>query len=119
MLLWLSRVDLLVLRTRQGWAARVRASSYEVTRQLVGVGSGTAGESLEGQPDGGSRFVGQAVPERGASVGGRVEVRVDLPGDVTLQTADDLHLGLALRESPFDVDAGAGVGAHAGDDDPP
>jgi hypothetical protein len=63
--------------------------------------------------------VGQAVPEMAASVGGRSEVAVVLPGDVTLQTADDLHLREPFFGTPVDIDAGAGVRAHAGDHDPP
>ena len=48
-----------------------------------------------------SRLVGQAVPEMVASVGGPEEVVVDLPGDVTLQAANDLALGLAFFEAPL------------------
>ena len=55
---------------------------------------------------GDSRIVGQAVPEVTASVCGPKEVVVDLPGDVTLQAADDLGLGLAFFEATFDVDLG-------------
>jgi hypothetical protein len=58
---------------------------------------------------GGSRLVGQAVPEMAASVGGRSEVAVDLAGDVTLQGADDFHLRVAFFGAPLDIDAGAGI----------
>ena len=68
---------------------------------------------------GDSRFVGQAVPEMVASVSGPEEVVVDLAGDVTLQAADDLGLGLAFFEASFDVDLGGLMGAEAGEDDSP
>ena len=55
----------------------------------------------------------------GALAGGRAEVGVDLPGDVTLQAADDLGLGFPFFGAPFDVGAGGRVGAHPGDYDPP
>ena len=71
----------------------VRASSYEVTWQQVRTGSGTAGESFEGQHECGSRLAGQAAPEVGASAGRGAEVAVNLAGDVTLEAADDLFPG--------------------------
>ena len=63
---------------------------------------------------GDSRFVGQAVPDMVALVGGPEEVVVDLPGDVTLQAADDPGLGFALFDAPLDVELGGRVGAEAG-----
>ena len=49
----------------------------------------------------------------------RRDVGVDLAGDVALEHPDDLFLGAAFFAAPFDVDEGAGVGAHAGDHDVP
>src|SRR5712692_5356306 len=42
---------------------------------------------------------------------------VDLAGDVALQAADDLALGLALAGAPRDVLSGRLVPAHADEDD--
>jgi len=80
---------------------------------------GTADESFAGQQVRGSRISGQAVPGVWASAGVRAQVRVDLTGDVPLQAADDLGLGLSFFSAAFDVGAGGGVGAHAGEHDPP
>ena len=44
---------------------------------------------------------------------------VDLPGDITLQAADDLGLGFAFLETAFDVDLGGQVRAEAGEHDAP
>ena len=83
------------------------------------MGPGTADESFEGQQGCGSRLAGQAVPGAGASVSGGAELGIDLAGDVTLETADDLCLRLALGGAALDVGAGRGMGAHPGDHDPP
>jgi hypothetical protein len=80
---------------------------------------GTAGGSFEGQQVRGSRILGQAVPGVCGSVGSRAQVGVDLAGDVTLQAADDLGLGLSFFGAPFDVGAGGHVRAHPGEHDPP
>jgi hypothetical protein len=42
---------------------------------------------------------------------------VDLPGEVALQTADDLSLALSFRGAPRDVLLGATVWAHPGQTD--
>ncbi len=42
-----------------------------------------------------------------------------LAGDVALEDADDLALGEAFLDAALHVAAGAGVAAHAGDDDAP
>ena len=44
-----------------------------------------------------------------ALAAGRAQVRVDLAGDVTLQAADDLGLGLSFFGAAFDVGAGGRV----------
>ena len=44
---------------------------------------------------------------------------VDLPGDVSLQAADDLGLGLPFAGAALDVGAGGRVRAHTGEHDPP
>ena len=80
---------------------------------------GTADESFEGQqvrqPN-----IGSGRPRSSpASAGGRAEVRVDLPGDVALQAADDLGLGLSFAGAAFDVGAGGRVRTHPGEHDPP
>ena len=68
---------------------------------------------------GDSRFVGQTVPEKGASVRRPEEVVVDLPGDVTLQAAHDLWFSFAFFEASFDVGLGRQVVAHSGENDAP
>ncbi len=45
------------------------------------------------------------------------ELSEELAGDVALQAADDLAVGLAFGSSSFDVGAGGGVGAESGDHD--
>ena len=80
---------------------------------------GTADGSFEGQRVRGSRILGQAVPGVYGSVGGRAQVGVDLAGDVALQAADDLGLGLSFFGAAFDVGAGGRVRPHAGEHDPP
>ena len=80
---------------------------------------GTAGESFAGRQVRGSRIPGQAVPRVCGSVAGGVQVRIDLTGDVTLQAADDLGLGLSFFGAAFDVGAGGRVRAHPGEHDPP
>jgi hypothetical protein len=80
---------------------------------------GTAGESFAGQQVRGSRILGQAVPGVCGSAGGRAQVGVYLAGGVALQAADDLGLGLSFFRAALDVGAGGGVGAHAGEHDPP
>ena len=67
----------------------------------------------------GSRISGQAVPGVYGSVSGRAQVRVDLAGDVALEAADDLGLGLSFFGAAFDVGAGGRVRSHAGEHDPP
>src|SRR5215211_1681894 len=42
---------------------------------------------------------------------------VDLPGEVALETADDLSLALAFRGAPCDVLLGATISAHPGHTD--
>ncbi len=44
------------------------------------------------------------------------QAAIDLPGEVALETAHDLGLGLALGSAPGDVDLGGFVPVHAGDD---
>ena len=47
------------------------------------------------------------------------EVAVDLAGDVALEDTHDLGLGEPLAAAAGDVGAGARLGAHAGEHDPP
>jgi hypothetical protein len=42
----------------------------------------------------------------------------DLAGDVTLEAANDLRLGLALGRTALDVSTGSRVRAHPGEHDP-
>ena len=53
------------------------------------------------------------------SSGDGSEVVVDLACDVALEDADDLFLRQAFFDAPFDIGAGARLGAHASDDDVP
>ena len=65
-------------------------------------------QSLAGQQVRGSRISGQAVPELWALAAGRAEVGIDLPGDITLQAADDLGLGFPFRRAALGVARVAG-----------
>ena len=47
------------------------------------------------------------------------QVAIDLTGDVALQDADDLLLGLSLPDSTFEVELGLGVVCDADHDDAP
>lgn len=68
------------LRTRQGWATRVRASSYEVHQQWGMLGDG---RQIHFRPAAAAVKTRVRPPrERWASVAGGAEVRVDLAGDV-------------------------------------
>jgi hypothetical protein len=49
-------------------------------------------------------------------LGGGVKAAVDLAGEVALEASADLSEGASFGASAFDVGAGAGVHAHAGDD---
>ena len=51
--------------------------------------------------------------------GGRAQLAVDLAGDVTLEAADDLRLGLSFGGAALGVGAGGRVRAQAGEHDPP
>jgi hypothetical protein len=73
---------------------------------------GTADESLAGQQVRGSRLRSGRPRGFWASAGGRAEVAVDLAGDVTLQAADDLRLGLSFGRAALGVGAGGRVRAH-------
>jgi hypothetical protein len=66
------------------------------SRPAIRFGPGTVDESFEGQHGCGSRIVGQAVPGVWGLARVWAEVRIDLAGDVTLQTADCLFLGHAF-----------------------
>src|SRR5450755_84901 len=99
---------------RSGW----RASSYDVT------------PSRSDGPRDGRRIVsrparmrqpirGSGRPRECASARGGAKAGVGLAGDVTLEAADDLRLGLTFGCAAFDVGAGGRVGAHAGEDDAP
>ncbi len=96
-----------------------RASSYQVTPGRLGLGPGTAGESFAGQQVRVSRISGQAAPGLRALPGGQAQLAVDLAGDVTLEAADGLCLGLAFGGTALGVGAGGRVGAQAGEYDPP
>ena len=75
-----------------------RAGFYQVTKfSSFGKGPGAAGGSFEGQHVCGSRLAGQAAP---GACGSAAQVGVDLAGDVALEAADDLFLGLALGGAP-------------------
>lgn len=52
-------------------------------------------------------------------MGGGEEVVVGLPGDVTLQAADDLGLGLGFLEAPLEVGLGGLMRPETGEHDPP
>ena len=95
-------------------------SSYEVTPSRSEVEAGD-GRRIVRRPAGSRQpNIGSGRP-RGlwASAGGRAQVGVDLAGDVTLQAADDLGLGLSFFGAALDVGAGGRVRAHAGEHDPP
>ena len=95
------------------WSAAARPPgtqfSCQVTLSRSVVTPGTADESFAGQQVRGSRFSGQAVPGVYGSAGGRAQVGVYLTGDVALQAADDLGLGLSFFCAALDVGAGGRV----------
>ena len=73
------------------------------------------GEARSAEAVSGSRLAGQGVP---GDFGRQPAARRWLgyrPGDVTLQAADDLCLGLSFFRAAFDVGAGGGVRAHPGE----
>jgi hypothetical protein len=78
---------------------------------------GTAGESFEGQQVAAAEY--RIRPSRSfrALAGGRAEVAVDLAGDVTLQAADDLRLGLSFGRTARH--RRGWVRAQPGEHDPP
>jgi len=81
---------------------------------------GTADESFEGQQGfAAAEYRVRPSPGSAGSVAGRAQVRIDLAGDVALQAADDLGLGLSFFRAAFDVGAGGRVRSHAGEHDPP
>ena len=80
---------------------------------------GTADGSFAGQQVRGSRISGQAAPGAWVLPGGRAQLAVDLAGDVALEAADDLRLGLAFGRAALGVGAGGRVRAQAGEHDPP
>src|SRR5512140_1510211 len=96
-----------------------RASSYEVTSSR----SGEAGDGrrIVRRPAGSRQpIIGSGRPRSfRALAGGRAEVAVDLAGDVTLQAADDLRLGLPFGGAALGVGAGGRVRAQPGEHDPP
>ena len=47
---------------------------------------------------------------------GTVQLTIDPSGEVALEAAADLLVGAAFGAASFDVGAGGGVAAHAGDD---
>ena len=59
---------------------------------------------------------GREVPGKAA---GRAEVGIDLAGDVTLEAADDLCLGLPFGCAVLGVGTGGPVRAQPGEHDPP
>ena len=58
-------------------------------------------------------------PELGCYPAAGAEVAVDLAGDVALEAADDLRLGLSFCRAALDVGAGGRVRAQPGEHDPP
>src|SRR5215470_13075344 len=134
MLLWLSRHEMTFsefiswgLGPAGCWIAdktgrgRSRGGQALMRSRPAGQGGGPGdGRRIVSRPAGcGSRLEGQAVPgSAGASAGRRAQVRVDLAGDVTLETADDFLLRQAFFGAPDGVGAGRWVGAEPGDHDP-
>src|SRR5690242_9562096 len=94
-----SRTGLLLVcgQDRDGPLEMERASSYQVTLSRSGRGPGTAGESFAGQQVRGSRISGQAAPGAWVLPDGRGQLAAGLAGDVALEAADDLRLGLSFR----------------------
>src|SRR5438067_1527059 len=76
-----------------------------------------AGRSIEGQPVASGHYRARPATPGLALVTGQVSI--DLAGDVALEHPDDLRLGEPFGNSPFDIDAGAFVAAHAGQHDAP
>ncbi len=83
--------------------------------------SGTADKSLV-RPAKASAAAGYGVRpslRASASVDGAAKVGVYLPGHVTLETADDLHLRKPFFEATFDIGLGRLVRSHTGENDAP
>ena len=101
---------------RSMWSAQALIRS----RPAGQVGPGTADESFEGQQGSRQPIIGSGRPRSfRALAGGRAEVAVDLAGDVALEAADDLRLGLSFCRAALGVGACGRVRAQAGEHDPP
>src|SRR4029077_14520668 len=96
-----------------------RASSYEVTLSRSGMRPGTAGGSFAGQQVRGSRISGHAAPRAWVLPDGRAQLAADLAGDVALEAAGDLRLGLSFRCAALSVGAHGRIRAQPGEHDPP
>ena len=94
----------------------VRAGSYEAMRVPARVERWSADRSKDSRV-GVRQLSGQTTARVLRLAEG--EVSVGLACDVTLEDAHDLALGLSRRGATRDVGAGARVGTHAGEHDPP
>ena len=99
---------------RSRWSAQTLMRS----RPAGQGGPGTAG--IVCRPAGSRQPFGSSRPRSFRALpGGQAELAVDLAGDITLEAADDLRLGLAFGRAALSVGAGGRVRAQAGEHDPP
>jgi len=111
----------LVLRTRQGWAAPGGACKLLLGHaQQVRDGAGD-GRRIVRRPAGSRQpDIGSGRPRSfRALAAGRAEVAAGLAGDVALEAADDLRLGLPFGGAAPGTGAGGRVRAQPGEHDPP
>jgi hypothetical protein len=76
------------------------------------------GRRIAGEPAPKSGSTGESQTQQLEDLAAR-QVAVDLAGDVALQDADDLVLGLALLDPAFEVELGLGIVSDADHDDAP
>src|SRR4249919_2283966 len=102
-------VGLAGVRTRQGGAARCGGQALMRSRAAGGGEGPGTGRRIVRRPARRQPIRGSGPSPGFVSVAGGAQVRVDLAGDVTLEAADDLGLGLAFFGAAFDVVAGRRV----------
>src|ERR1700731_1084860 len=83
-----------------------RASSYEVTPPAGRLSRGRPANRSKASMDAAADYRARPPPGTGVSARGGAQAVVDLAGDVSLETADDLGLGFPFCGAPLDVGAG-------------
>src|ERR1700733_660448 len=96
----------------------MRAVSYQATRLRVFLGGPNRRPADRFEVSSEKRQVAFEPSRRSRDSPAR-EVAIYLAGDVALQDPDDLPLGAALLQAPFDVGLGLGVTGESDDHDAP